>query len=252
MIDLHCHILPEIDDGARDIYDTLEMALMAVNSGVKAIVATPHCNIPWCDSNYYGHYYRESLQKARQVIAQEGMPIKIFSGMEVFVTFDLPDLIREGKILTINHSDYLLIEFDFGEDPEFVDIMVSRLKEMGIKPIIAHPERYDFIKEDISLARRLVKSGCILQANKGSFLGKYGSRSETTAFELVKSNLVSVVASDAHSPVTRTPYMHEARRALREICKTTPLFETNPAKICVNQPIVVTPLPPAQKKSKQQ
>jgi len=110
MIDIHCHILPEIDDGANDVYDTLEMALMAVNSGIKAIVATPHCNVPWSDTNYYGHTYRHALQKARDAIAQERMPLKIYSGMEVFVTFDLPDLIKDGKILTLNHSDYLLTE----------------------------------------------------------------------------------------------------------------------------------------------
>ena len=159
--------------------------------------------------------------------------------MEVFVTFDLPDLIREGRILTLNHSDYLLIEFDFGEDPEFVDIMVSRLQELGLKLIIAHPERYDFIKEDIHFARRLVKAGCILQANKGSFLGHYGSRSEKVAFEMVKSGLVHVVASDAHSPVSRTPYMHDARRAIKEFCDTNLLLEENPLKICSNQPITI-------------
>ncbi|MBR3971302.1 MAG: hypothetical protein IKJ83_00225 [Ruminococcus sp.] len=237
MIDIHSHILPGIDDGARDVYDTLEMALMAVNSGVKAIIATPHCNIPWSNGNYLGSEYREALQKARNAIAQERMPIKIFSGMEVFVTFDLPELITEGKILTLNHSDYLLIEFDFEEDPEFVDIMVSRLKELGIKPVIAHPERYDFIKEDIMFAKRLVKAGCILQANKGSFLGHYGARSEKTALDMVKAGLVQVVASDAHSPVARTPYMLDARRAIKEFTDTKTLFETNPERICLNRPL---------------
>ncbi len=237
MIDIHCHILPGIDDGASDIYDTLEMALIAANSGIKAIVATPHCNIPWDTGNYYGSAYREALRKARSAIEQERMPIKILSGMEVFATFDLPELIKEGKVLTINHSDYLLVEFDFGEDPEFVDIMVDRLKKIGIKPIIAHPERYDFIKEDISFAQRLVRKGCFLQANKGSFLGTYGSRSEATALLLAKENLLSVVASDAHSPVRRTPYMLEARRKIKDICDVQTLFETNPRKICTNQPL---------------
>ncbi len=237
MIDIHCHILPGIDDGAADIYDTLEMALIAANSGVKAIVATPHCNIPWDRGNYFDSMYREALQKARQAIEQERLPIKILSGMEVFVTFDLPELIKEGKILTINHSDYLLVEFDFGEDPEFVDIMVQRLKEIGIKPIIAHPERYDFIKEDITFAQRLIKQGCILQANKGSFLGKYGERAENTATELVKQKLVSVVASDAHSPFRRTPYLIEARKTIGEFADAEALFETNPKKIVINQPL---------------
>lgn len=238
MIDIHSHILPGIDDGARDVYDTLEMALMAVNSGVRAIIATPHCNIPWSSGNYLGSAYREALQKARGAIEQERMPIKILSGMEVFVTFDLPELIKEGKILTLNHSNYILIEFDFGEEPEFVDVMVARLKELGLTPIIAHPERYDFIKEDIHFAKRLVRQGCVLQTNKGSFLGHYGSRSENTAFEMVKSGLVQVVASDAHSPVARTPYMLDARRAIKEFADVKALFETNPEKICLNQPIL--------------
>lgn len=237
MIDLHCHILPGLDDGAYDIYDTLEMALMAVNSGIKAIVATPHCNLPWDTNSYYGHAYREALQKARNAIAQERMPIKILSGMEAFATFDLPELVKEGKILTINHSDYLLVEFAFDEDPEFVDIVVDRLKEIGIKPIIAHPERYDFVKEDISHAHRLVRKGCYLQANKGSFLGNHGNRSEEIALTLAKDQMLSVVASDAHSPVHRTPYMIEARRKIESLCNTDLLFEVNPGKICINRPL---------------
>ena len=237
MIDIHCHILPGIDDGAKDVYDTLEMALIAANSCVKAIVATPHCNIPWDNSNYYDTFFRESLMKAREAIAQERIPVKILSGMEVFVTFDLPELIKDGKILTINHSDYLLTEFDFGEDPEFVDIMVDRLKEIGIKPIIAHPERYDFVKEDIEFARRLIRRGCILQANKGSFLGNHGEMSQKTAMALAQEKLLGVVASDAHSPLHRTPYLLEARRAIKNICDVEALFETNPQKIVVNQPL---------------
>lgn len=237
MIDIHCHILPGLDDGAFDIYDTLEMALIAANSGIKAIVATPHCNLPWDTSNYYGHAYREALQKTRKAIEQERMPIKILSGMEAFATFDLPELVKEGKVLTINHSDYLLVEFAFDEDPEFVDVMVDRLKEIGIKPIIAHPERYEFVKEDISFAERLVRKGCYLQANKGSFLGTHGNRSEETALTLAKSNLLSFVASDAHSPVRRTPYMIEARRKIENLCNANLLFETNPKKVCVNQPL---------------
>lgn len=237
MIDIHCHILPGIDDGAADIYDTLEMALIAANSDVKTIVATPHSNIPWNNSNYYGAAYREALQTARNAIAQERIPIKILSGMEVFVTFDLPDLIKDGKILTINHSDYLLMEFDFGEDPEFVDIMIDRIREIGIKPVIAHPERYDFIIEDTSLAQRLVNKGCYLQANKGSFLGTYGIQCESAAFTLAQENLLSFVASDAHSPVRRTPYLLEARRKMKNICDVDALFEINPEKICMNEPL---------------
>ncbi len=237
MIDIHCHILPGVDDGAADMYDVLEMATMAYSSGVKAIIATPHCNIPGQHSNYYGKRFREVLQNTRKALADERIPLKLMAGMEVFATFDLPDLIADGKILTLNHSDYLLIEFDFNEDPEFAEAVVERLIDIKIRPVIAHPERYEFIKYDSEIARRLVDKGCVLQANKGSFLGKYGSRTKQTAFELVEKNLLSIVASDAHSPVMRTPYMLEAYREVDKVTNARLLFEENPQKICLNQPI---------------
>lgn len=237
MVDIHCHILPEIDDGAVDIYDTLAMASLAVNSGVTAIVATPHCNIPGAPDNYFDDNLRKLIVKTRQTFADEGINLKLLSGMEVYVTYDLPDLIRQGKILTINQSRYLLVEFNFGEDPEFVEIMIERIKELKLIPVIAHPERYEFIKDNIDFARRLADSGCVLQANKGSFLGRYGASSQATSFELLKEGLVSVVASDAHNCTARTPYMTEAKHSIQSLCNTNALFSLNPRKICANKPI---------------
>ena len=237
MIDIHCHILPGIDDGASDIYDTLEMASIAHGSGVKGIVATPHCNVPWEEPNYYGSRYRDALLKAREALKEERIPIKLMSGMEVFVTYDLPDLIADGKVLTINHSRYMLIEFYFDEDPEFVEIMIERITEMGIVPIVAHPERYMFMKENPDFVYRLKRRGCLLQANKGSFLGRYGERSERLAFEYAKNGLYTVVASDAHNPRSRSTYMIEARREIEGKCDVKALFETNPSLICTDRPI---------------
>lgn len=237
MIDIHCHILPEIDDGARDIYDTVEMASIAERCGTKAIIATPHCNVPGEPANYYDSRFRDVLQKAREALFKERIPLKLMAGMEVFVTYDLPDLISDGKILTLNQSDYLLMEFGFGEDPEFVDYMIDRIKDMKIRPVIAHPERYEFIKYDIEFARRLAQKGCVLQANKGSFIGRYGRGSEETAFSLLEENLISVVATDAHGPITRTPNIREAYDTLKKACDVRKLFEENPQKLCANQPI---------------
>lgn len=237
MIDIHCHILPGIDDGAANINEALEMASMAYSSGVKAIVATPHCNVTRGASNYLSRELHQVLLDTRRAIAEEGIPIKILSGMEVFATYDLPELISAGKILTINSSRYLLLEFDFGEDPEFADIIVDKLMEMNLIPVIAHPERYDFVRHNLEYARRLSDKGCILQANKGSFLGRYGEHIERTAYELLEENLVHVIASDAHSPLYRTPHMRQAKRVLRDYCDTKRLFEENPQKICMNKEI---------------
>ncbi len=237
MIDIHCHILPEMDDGASDIYDTLEMAYIASQNGTDAIVATPHCNAPGGE-NYFDSHFIEIFKKAQTAIQNENIPIKLIGGMEVFVTYDLPELIVNEKILTINNSDYMLIEFDFNEDPEFVDIMVERLMQLDLKPVIAHPERYEFIRNNIDFAQRLVAKGCVLQANKGSFLGAYGSRTESTAFSLVTQNLISVVASDAHNPMLNTPDMTQAKSFLEDIYPVKKLFEENPLKICMNKPLL--------------
>ncbi len=235
MIDIHCHILPTIDDGAADMDDTLSMASLAAECGVSAIVATPHCNIPGAPPNYFDDYLKKLIVKTRKALDDENIPIKLLSGMEVYVTFDLPDLIKQGKILTLNQSRYLLVEFNFGEDPEFVEIMVDRLKELNIIPVIAHPERYEFVKFNPDFATILKNKGCVLQSNKGSFLGRYGTSTKDTAFELLHAGVISVVASDAHNCTVRTPYMTEAKRALEPYCDVNRLFSLNPRKICANK-----------------
>jgi len=237
LVDIHCHILPGIDDGAADLYDSLNMASLAAKSGVKAIVATPHCNVPESPPNYFDEHFRNLLLKTRKAIEKEGIPVKLLGGMEVFATYDLPDLIKDGKILTLNQSRYMLIEFGFYEEPEFAEIMVRRLKELKIIPVIAHPERYEFIKDDIEFAKQLKATGCIFQANKGSFLGRYGSSTEKCAFELINQGLIDVIASDAHNPDIRTPHMTSAYKKLSDKYDVHKLFSTNPRLICTNQPL---------------
>lgn len=237
MIDLHCHILPDIDDGAADIYETLDMAKIAIDSGIHTIVATPHCNIPGDNHNYYDAKYTEAFDNAVSAINREKLNLTLLKGMEVFVTFDLPSLIKDGKIITLNNSRYLLVEFDFYEDPEFVEFMIERIVKLGLVPILAHPERYDFIKENPLFTTILKDKGCIFQANKGSFLGHFGSTTQTIAFDMLKQNLTSIISSDAHSSESRTPNMLKTRAVLDEICDTKALFEINPQKICLNQPL---------------
>ena len=93
MIDIHSHILPGLDDGAQDLYDTLEMVEAAARSGVKAIVATPHCNIPGGYQNYYSEEYIDAVKRTREAVRKENIPVKILPGMEAFETSDLPELL---------------------------------------------------------------------------------------------------------------------------------------------------------------
>lgn len=241
MIDIHSHILPGLDDGAEDIYDSLEMARMAVQSGVTRMVATPHCNIPGLYKNYFGDGYIEVFAKTAAAIQREGIPLELLPGMEAFATPNLPDLLVGGKIMPLNQSRYVLVEFSFDEDPDFADDLLRRLKEVGAKPVVAHAERYEFVQRNPQLVYEWRKKGYVIQVNKNSFLGGFGHRVQEAAYQLLGHNLVSVVASDAHSPIRRTPYMDEVVDELL-INHTEKyvdlLMNENPHRICENRPIV--------------
>lgn len=216
MVDIHNHILPGLDDGAQDIDDTLDMATLAVQSGVTRIIATPHCNMPGVFENYLGEEYNRAFLSAKRAIEEEKIPIELLPGMEVFGTYDLPKLLQDKKVLTLASSNYLLIEFAFDEEPEFVDIVLKRVKDVGVIPVIAHPERYHFLQDMPYIAEKWSRYGYLLQINKGSFVGRFGSREKKTAYKLLKDRQVSVIASDAHGPIYRTPYMLDAYEKLCE------------------------------------
>lgn len=241
MVDIHSHILPGLDDGAQDIYDTLEMVSLAAQSGITAMAATPHCNVPGGYKNYFSDDYKKAVWKVREAVHNAGLPVKILPGAEAFATADLPQLLEDGKIMTLNASRYLLIEFPFDETPEFVQKILDEVIALKAIPVIAHAERYEFVQREPDLVYRWRKRGFPIQINKGSFQGKFGRSAADTAYLLLNHHLVSVVASDAHSPYVRTPYMADV---YGELLAEYPeeylemIFEENPRRICQNEPIL--------------
>lgn len=151
------------------------------------------------------------------------------------------------KIMPLNQSRYILMEFAFDEDPEFADSILKRVEEVGARPVIAHAERYEFIQDYPQIAYRWFRKGYVIQANKGSFLGRFGGGPKRAADSLLRHNLISVIASDAHSPLQRTPYMMDVYEELsREYSENhlDVLFQYNPARICDNREILrLEPVP---------
>ena len=240
MIDIHAHILPGLDDGARDISDTLEMAELAVSSGVKAIVATPHCNVPGMFRNFFANEYIRIYESAVRVLREEGIPLELYPGMEVFGTYDLPDLLVEKKIMPINQSRYVLIEFGFDEDPDFMTNVLRRVRDVGAKPVVAHVERYEAIQDNPEIIYKWRRSGYQIQVNKGSFMGRFGVKAEKVSYRLLNHDMITVIASDAHGSTRRTPYMMDAYAELSTLYpqeKLRRLFSENPRRICSNRPI---------------
>ena len=239
MIDLHSHILPELDDGAQNLHQSLEMARIAVQSGVTTMVATPHCIDGQAED------VRSMLKLMRSVLRENGLRLQLCSGMEIFGTRDTARLLREGKLLTLNRSQYPLIEFNFHSDGYWETQILSDVIQAGYRPVVAHPERYSFIQHSPELLNRWVQMGCLLQINKGSLLGRFGSTTQSLSLELVDRGFATVVASDAHSTHSRTPWMAEVRTLLElefALEAARYLLLDNPRRILKNE--MVPPVEP--------
>lgn len=209
MIDLHCHILPGVDDGAEDLEASIAMAQKAISQGVTHILCTPHHN--------NGRY---SNPKASVVTAvaglqtefdQRNLPLTLLEGQEVRITGELIDEIKRDRILFTDLEDtYLLIEFPTMDVPAFTEQLFFELRTMGKVPVIVHPERNTKFRKDPNRLIPLLEMGCLAQLTAPSIVGKFGKSIQKTAKEMVARNLVQMVASDAHGVNKRTFYMKEA------------------------------------------
>lgn len=240
MIDIHCHILPDYDDGADSLEEALEMARMAALSGVSHIIATPHFDgepaelesLPLMKQQF--HLLRDALERA-------GIPLTLHPGAEVLCLPETVVLADNRQLPTLADTSYVLTEFYFDESYAYMDEMLSQLLQCGYKPVVAHPERYDVIQREPPLLRRWARQGCVIQLNKGSVLGSFGSRPEEAANEILAMGLAHVFASDAHSCHSRTPHMRELRRWVEDCCDeeyAAILLEENPRRLLRGRPMV--------------
>lgn len=235
MIDLHCHILPGIDDGAKDIEETIEMARIAVSEGIKHIVCTPHYI-------QYSDYYNKSqvaelVEKVNEQLAQESIDLTLSVGHEVYLTPDLPKLVQEGEVSTLNNTQYILIEFPMNDIPLYAEDVFYELRLMGLTPILAHPERYPMIIENPNLLLNYLKLGVLCQANVGSIRGFFGERVQQTVFKLIEHQMIHFIATDAHTPRNRSPKIQKALKEVEALDAklAQELFIENPLKVYKNE-----------------
>ena len=240
MIDIHAHILPGIDDGAADMDSALEMAALAVESGVTILTATPHSSAYGRVRNHWDHALRQSVLDFRAALEKAGIPLQVAPGMEIFGTPEVPDLLRKRKMIGLNESDYPLIEFAFRDYAGQATEILEEILALGMRPIVAHPERYEYVQRDPRLLNLWAEMGCLLQVNKGSLLGSFGRAERYLALELVERKFAFAVASDAHSPAVRTTWMSDVEALLKEeFSEQTAirLLYTNPLKLLRNETI---------------
>ncbi|MDD3240860.1 MAG: hypothetical protein PHW47_12440 [Lachnospira sp.] len=241
MIDIHTHILPGVDDGARNLSDSIAMAELAVSSGVHTLVATPHSNMGGRFENYNSKEFRSRFEQLQKVIHGEGIPLLVLPGMEIFTTGYVMKRIQGNELISLNHSRYYLMEFPFLSSCEDMNQELENVIAGGCIPVIAHPERYESIQEN---PRRIVSwrnKGMLIQVNRGSILGKFGHKVKSCVDELLDDELVTCIASDAHKPYERTTFMGDIQEYMEKeytFDYAKKLLYDNPKKIIENQNMI--------------
>lgn len=197
MIDIHSHILPGVDDGARSIEESIKILQKAADAGVTTIVATPHVlEVP---SKSEWQEVSNIFNRLKQKIVQENILIEMILGAELFISPELPQSIEKNRELCINNGCYVLLELPMLEIPPFTEQIIFELQLQAMVPIIAHPERNLEIQQMPNKINGLIQKGALTQLNAGSLTGVYGRKVQKTSRTLLKKNLIHMMASDIHS-----------------------------------------------------
>jgi len=209
LIDLHSHLLPGIDDGAKDIATSLAMARLAAADGITTIACTPHI-LPGVYNNS-GPAIRQAVAQLAESIAKAGIPITLVTGADVHIVPDLDVQLRDGRALTLNNSRYLLLEPPHHVLPPRLEDLIFGLQATGYVPILTHPERLSWLEGHYDLIRRLVSSSVLMQITAGSVMGRFGRRPRYWAERMLDEGRCHLLATDAHNTEQRAPRMAEAR-----------------------------------------
>ena len=213
MIDIHTHILPGIDDGVETEDDSIEFARVAAADGIRVIVATPHCKEGFYDNDR--PKILAAVERLRARLGAESIAIDLLPGAEVHLCPDLVERVRDGRAPTLaDNGKTLLLELSLSQYPVELNNLVFQLKLAGIQVIFAHPERVRFFQDDIRRYEEVVRLGAYGQITTGSVLGIFGSTALSFSEELLRKDLIHVLASDAHNVRGRPPVLRAALEAV--------------------------------------
>ena len=212
MIDLHCHMLPGIDDGAPDLATSLAMARMAVADGITVTACTPHIMPGVYDNS--GPGIRSAISELQSVLDREGIALKLVGGADVHIATDLVVGLRTGRVLSLNDSSYFLFEPPHHVAPPRLAEVVFDIMAAGYRPIITHPERLTWIENHYDVVEHLARQGVWMQITAGAVTGRFGSRARYWADRMLDEGKVQILATDAHNLRNRSPVLSEARKTV--------------------------------------
>lgn len=241
MLDIHCHILPEVDDGPRSWDVALEMCRMAAADGITHMVATPHAN----DRYAYDRRYLQAV--LAQLQARVGASLQLSLGCDFHLSYEnLEQVLEQPHTYTIGDTNYLLVELSNFSVPIQVANCFTRLGDRGLTPILTHPERNPILQQTPQRVLEWAEQGCLVQVTASALTGFWGERPEIIARWLLDRTAIHILATDAHDNKRRVPILSEARDRVAQIAGTEyaeALVENNPAAIVHGQPIPYCPRP---------
>jgi protein-tyrosine phosphatase len=214
MIDLHCHMLPAIDDGAADLEVALEMARLAVADGIKVTACTPHI-MPGVYGNT-GPQIRAAIDAFSLELDKAGIELKLVTGADVHLATDLSAGLKNGQVLTLNDSRYFLFEPPHHVMPPRIEHAVFDIMTAGFHPVLTHPERLTWIEDHYDVMVRMAHAGVWMQITCGSVTGRFGRRPQYWADRMIDEGLVHILATDAHNLRNRSPSMAKSRDMVAE------------------------------------
>lgn len=245
LVDLHNHLLPGVDDGSRSLPESLAGLRSLHEGGVRQLAVTPHAEASVLERPRLRAARLSELDQAWEsfrAAAQEAAPgVELTRGLEVML--DLPTLDTSDPLVRLGGGPHILVEFPQPFLPPNTSVVLARIRESGVRPVVAHPERYEDVRANLGLAAEWRRAGAILQMNGASLLGWYGRRARQAALELLRSGMIDYIASDYHA--RGRPGINEYRAALVELGGEEYaglLLEENPARVLRGEALF--PVPP--------
>jgi len=231
-VDIHCHLLPGIDDGAKDIAESLAMARLAVADGISTIICTPHqCGNYSCNQS---DAIRGAVDELQSALMQAEIPLKVLAGADVRIESDLVADLLSGQIVSLgDHRRHILLELP--HELYFpLDGLHANLKAEGITGILSHPERNQGILDRPKLVMPLVESGILMQITAGSLVGTFGEKIQKFSEDLLCKGLVHFISTDAHGAKRRRPLLQRAYQRTVEL-----VGEDTALALCCRNPLYV-------------
>lgn len=238
LIDIHSHILPELDDGPKTVASSIAMAHAALKEGIHTIIATPH----HLDGHFNnpGKKIEQAVERFNDLLQEENIPLKVLPGQEARINGDMVERLKREEIIPLNNSKYVFVELPSNHVPNYISQVFFDMQVLGYKPIIVHPERNISLTENPDQLYRLVKNGALTQITAASLVGKFGKKIQRFSIDLIEHNLAHFLASDAHNTNTRVFHLERAYHYITKVFGNSIVFQfmENAEKVVQNQSVI--------------